>query len=63
MIAFVAILAWLPMPLDSITSVYNSDWYQPLEIILIDEPPLDQIEREWRSKGIRIIEAVPECRE
>ena len=64
MIPLVAILAWLPMPLDSITSVYSTDWYAPIEYLDIDqEPTLEQIEREWKRKNIRILDAGPGCRE
>jgi hypothetical protein len=63
MIALVAILAWLPMPLDPITSPHDVDWYAPVELLLIEEPTIQEIEREWKRKHIRILEAGPECRE
>lgn len=63
MIAFVAILAWLPMPLDPITSPHDLDWYGPVEIIHVDEPSLEEIERDLKRRNIRILEAGPECRE
>lgn len=64
MIALTAILIWLPMPMDSITSVYADDWYSPVEILYVDEPSIEKIEQKWRHQNKRILDLQPsECRE
>lgn len=57
MIALVAILAWLPMPMDSVTSEHANDWYAPVEIEYIDhEPSIEELDRQIKKTQQRILE-------
>lgn len=58
MIVLTAILAWLPMPMDAITSDYADDWYAPVQTIYLDhEPTLEELEKDLKRRGIRIMDA------
>ena len=54
MIPLVAILAWLPMPWDSITSVDDQDWYLPTQVEYVDhEPTEDDINEKIRLEELK----------
>jgi hypothetical protein len=61
MIPLVAILAWLPMPLDPITSPYDAYWYTPIEFEDVLDKSIEEIERDLKRKGIRLLELGPGC--
>ncbi len=60
MIALTAILAWLPMPLDAITSEHSVDWYQPIIWEDVLDKSIEELEQDLKRRGVRILQAGPE---
>lgn len=63
MIALTAILAWLPMPLDAITSEHSVDWYAPIIFEDTLDKSIEELEQDLKRRGVRILQAGPECNE